>query len=131
MKIFIFVIGLMAFSLSANAEVISLTCESPSEPYNLTIATPPSVKSSIVLWNDKPTENFGRFQSWLDGISIGASEIVFYHYLKDVDTGKVTRIHYKISRVSGVLNTTFSENGKVIWDASDTRKCEPRRANKF
>jgi len=131
MKRFILVTGLMACSLTANAEVISLTCVNSSGPYNLTIATPPSVKSSIVLWNDKPTENFGSLQSWLDGISIGASEIVFYHYFKDVDTGRVTRMHYKISRISGVLTTTFSENGKVVLDAIDTQKCEPRRANKF
>ena len=130
MKRVFFALGLIIVSRLAGAEVVNLTCVNSYGPYNLTIATPPSVKSPKVYFNDKESENFGSFIQWTDSVNIGTSEIKFATNLKDMDNGKVIRMVYMISRLSGQLTTIGFTNGKNPVPG-DLEKCEPRRANKF
>ena len=130
MRQVIFALGLLAFGGMVNAEVVYLTCTASNGPYNLTIATPPSVKSPKVYWNDEESKNFGSYVHSTDSVNIGTSEIKFATNLRDTDSDMTIRIVYNISRVSGKLTTIGFYKGKDP-KPGDIEQCEPRRANKF
>jgi len=130
------ILFLLSIPIIGYSETIQITCKLntkkyPSQPFNVTVLTPPDVKTSKVLFDDENIEVIysENLRSWVEDIYVTKSEIKFKSYVEV--NKKIDKNSYSIKRSTGYISTLFFPEGATLPTMTEVGNCSPRVKNKF